>query len=140
MGACYHVVYNIERDLLTKSPEKSDWIYSGRIELNGQVQHQKVRYLFSEDQVSDSIRSCCDDPYESMILNSTIGQRVCKNFVYEYNEALVECMRKNEASKIISFCKNLVDERLCKSIVFTQETIKKMGEIHLDQRSEEESK
>ena len=75
-----------------------------------------------------------------MIFNSTKGRERCRDFIYEYDVELIECMRKNEVLEIVSFCTKWVDSRLCKSIFFTKETMEKIEALHVGESSEEDDK
>merc|ERR1712154_63424 len=102
------------------------------LERDGERKEIAKHYAFSEKQVTETIILCCENPYGTMLLNSTKGREICRDFIYEFDDVLIEYMRENKPPKLASFCLDWVDDELCKSIFFTKETMKKMEKIHAD--------
>ena len=126
-NTCYRAMDNIERDLLTKTPERIASMYETLAD------DENVQYVFSEQQVVDSILDCCDwNEGDSMLFNSTRGRKTCRDFVYEFDDVMIHFLRKNEIHSIMNFCINWIDDQLCKSIFFTEETIKKIMKLHAE--------
>ena len=114
---CYKTIMNIEEDLLTKSPEDTPLNIGGRIDSNGKRIRRSNNFVYSEDQVTDTMDKCCDDQLK---YQSTNEIKTCKDFIHELEDQLIESITQNEEKEMRRFCKKYVSKKHCKSIIFPQ--------------------
>ena len=120
---------NIEQDLLSKSTEKSDPIIGSRIDINGKRVKKSNSFIYTEDQVIDSMDKCCDNKSK---YHSKKEIKICKDFIHNFEDELIETMTINEETSMRRFCKKYVSKTDCKSIAFPSTIINKINERNSD--------
>lgn len=119
---CTNVIIALQGHLLSQTTGAGK-IETFRIGADGERTTRENKHLYPEELTEDGVGRVCT--HETRFPKRK-DKKMCEEFSIEYEDALIDVMKKNDRMEMRRFCRQKVSKEDCQSVAFPESFIEQM--------------